>query len=460
VRRHRARPTAGPQARETTIIRHPLAALLLAAWLAVSAGPAAALGLIRDSEIERTLDRIANPILRAAGLNPASVNIYIVNSPQLNAFVAGGQNIFLFSGMITRMETIDQLRSIIAHETGHITGGHIARRDQALRGARGIAMIGMLGAVAAAVGGAPEAGLALGFGSRQAAERATLAHSRTEEASADQAGLRYMAAAGADPRAMLEVMRYFRGQEALMSNRQDAYARTHPLFAERLALIEERVSALPPGQPPSATDAYWHARMVAKFNGFLQNPRDTLARYPATDTSETAVLSRAIAYHRQPNQAQAMAHVDALIAARPEDPFYHELRGQFLLEAGQAAPAAQSYRRAVQLAPDEALILGGLGRALLNMNDASVTAEARDALARSSRLDRANAGVLRDLALAHARLGDEGNAALATAERYALEGRFDDAERNATRAATLLPNGSPGWQQAQDVITSARRAQN
>lgn len=428
--------------------------------LVLQTAQAAAMALIRDAEIERTLDRVANPILRAAGLNPASVNIYIVNSPELNAFVAGGQNIFLFSGMITRLETIDQLRSVIAHEVGHITGGHIARRDQALGGARGIGVIGLLGTIAAVAAGAPEAGIAVGIGSQQAAQRAALAHSRTEEAAADQAGLRYMVAAGADPGAMLEVMRFFRGQEVLLARRQDAYARTHPLFAERIALIEERVAQLPPGQPPSAADVYWHGRMVTKFNGFLRNPRDTLAANPASDGSEFAVLARAIAYHRLPNPREAIAHADALIRARPEDAFYHELRGQFLLEAGQAAPAAQSYRRAVALAPDEPLILGGLGRALLNMNDPAVLGEAREVLARSARLDRANAGVLRDLALAEARLGNEGAAALATAERFSLEGRFADAHRHAERAATLLPTGSPGWQQAQDVISAARRARN
>jgi predicted Zn-dependent protease len=318
----------------------------------------------------------------------------------------------------------------------------------------------MIGALAAAAAGSPEAGMALGIGGQHAAERAALAHSRAEEAAADLAGLRFMAAAGAEPRAMLEVMRLFRGQEALMTSRQDAYARTHPLFAERLRLIEERVAELPPGAPPSEADLYWHGRMVAKFNAFMLNPRDVLARHPASDRSEIAVMSRAIAYHRLPDPAQALAHVDALIAARPDDPFYHELRGQFLLESGRAAEAAASYRRAVALAPGEALILGGLGRALVATGDPARMREARDVLAQSARLDPADARVLRDLALAHARLGEEGLAALASAERLSLEGRFADALRLAERAAALLPTGAPPWQRAQDVITSARRALN
>lgn len=378
----------------------------------------------------------------------------------MNAFVAGGEQLFLNAGMISRLETIDQLRAVIAHETGHIVGGHYIRRDQALGGARGVAALGMIGALAAGLAGAPQAGLALGVGSRQVAERSALAHSRAEEASADQAGLRFMAAAGAEPRAALDVMRLFRGQEALYAHRQDAYVRTHPLFSERLRLIEDRVARLPRGKPPSAEDAYWHARMVAKFDAFLLSPRDTLRRYPESDGSEVAVLSRAIGYHRLPDPARAVAHADALITARPGDPFYHELKGQFLLESGHAGAAAEAYRRAVSLAPGEALILGGLGRALLNTGGEAATREAREALERSARLDPANPDVLRDLALARARTGEEGLAALATAERYALEGRFSDALRNAERAAAMLPAGSPGWRQAQDLITGARRALN
>jgi predicted Zn-dependent protease len=439
-----------------------LARILFGAALAAAlalAGPAArAQTLIRDAEIEATLKRLAYPMIRAAGLTPSTVRIYIVQDSEPNAFVAGGANLFLNSGLVTRLETADQLRAVIAHEIGHIAGGHIARRDQAMGVPRGVAAVGMAAALAAALGGGPEAGLMIAAGSQSAARRAALAHSRAEEASADQAGLRYLAAAGADPEAVLEVLRLFRGQEALLSSTQDAYARTHPLWSERIALVEARIAAMPPPPPPDPEDAYWHARMVAKFEGFLDSPRQTLRAYPAADASEAAALARAIAFHRAPDVARAQAAIDALIAARPDDPYYHELKGQFLLEAGRAAPAAAAYRRAVALAPDAPLILGGLGRALLNLDDAAATEEAAATLRRAVDMDRANPEVLRDLALAEARIGNEGAAALATAERFALAGRFDDALRHAEQAAVLLPRGSPGWTRAEDLVAQARRA--
>lgn len=391
-------------------------------------------------------------------MNPATVSIYIVEDREPNAFVAGGRNIFVHTGLLTELETVDQVRAVLAHEIGHISGGHLTRRDQMLQGARGIAAIGMLGAAAAALGGVPEASVAIATGAGQAAHRSALAHSRAEEASADQAGLSFLAAAGGDPGAMLEVLDHFRGQDATLSLYVDPYAQRHPMWSDRIALIEDRVARMPKGEPPSPEDSYWHARMVAKLDAFLGSPAQTFRRYPESDVSEPARLARAVAWHRRPDPGQAVAAIDALIAERPGDPYYRELKGQILLESGRAAQAAAAYRDAVTRAPREPLILGGLGRALLNMDDAAVLEEARGALARSADLDGADAAVLRDLALAEARLGNEGAAALATAERFALQGRFEDADRNATRAAALLPEGSPGWRRAQDLITMSRRA--
>jgi len=246
-----------------------------------------------------------------------------------------------------------------------------------MKGVGGTAAIGMLGALGAAAAGVPEASVAIAAGAAQVAHRSALAYSRSEEASADQAGLRYLAAAGGDAQAMLDVLDHFRGQDALLSaGHVDSYALSHPMCSERMALIEDRVAKLPPGAAPKAEDAYWHRRMVAKLDAFLGSPAQTLRKYPERDASEAAALARAIAWHRRPDPARADAAMQALLAARPDDPFYLDLEGQFLLESGRAAAAAEVYRQAVALAPKEPLILGGLGRALLNMDEDAATAEA------------------------------------------------------------------------------------
>ncbi|HVH03799.1 MAG TPA: M48 family metalloprotease [Amaricoccus sp.] len=446
-----------PARRNRRRLLRPILAFAAAALAVALATPAPALTLIRVAEIEATLGRIAAPLLRAAALSPSSVNIYIVADRDPNAFVAGGQNVFVHTGLLTELDSLDQVRAVLAHEIGHLAGGHQTRRDQALQGVKGIAAIGMLGAAAAAVGGAPQAAIAIGAATGQAAQRSALAYGRAEEATADQMALGFLAAAGTDPHAMLDVLAHFRGQEALTGRYAEPYAQNHPMWGERLAMIEDRVARMAPGRPASDEDLYWYGRMVAKLDGFIDSPAQTLRRYPESDTSEAATLARAVAWHRRPDDARAGAAVATLIAARPDDPYYHDLAGQFLLEAGRAGAAAAEYREAVALAPKEPLILGGLGRALLNTGDPDDTAAARDALARSVAMDDADEGVLRDLALAEARLGNEGAAALATAQRFVLQGRFPDADRNARRAADLLPEGSPGWRRAEDLITITER---
>lgn len=434
-----------------------IAALALS-LLALAFEPAAAKTFIRDAEIEHTLSRITDPILRAASISPATVHIYIVDDPELNSFVAGGQNIFVNSGMLMRLTSIDELRAVLAHETGHLAGGHIQRMADGMAGPRNLALLGLVAAAAATVGGNPAAGMALATGGQQVAQRSALAYTRGEEASADQAAVSFLASAGTDPQAMIDVLQMFEGQEALMTAQMDPYLVNHPLSPERISMLEERVAKLPKGHPADADDVYWYNRMVAKLKGFLQSPAQTMRDYPAGDTSEFATLARAVAYYQQPNMAKGAAEIARLLAIRPGDPYYLKLKGQFLLQAGQAGPAVEAYRAAVQAAPKEPLLLGALGRALLNTDDKGDTVEARDVLTRSAALDKESPDVWRDLALAEARLGNEGAAALDTAERYLLVGQFRDALRNADHASAVLPYGSPGWRRAQDITSIAQRA--
>lgn len=433
-----------------------IALLLVGLFLAL---PARSQGLIRDAEMEMTLRRVAGPVFNAAGLGVNQVDILMIDNPRMNAFVAGGNNIFIHTGLMRRLKSADQLRAVIAHETAHITGGHLARRNEKLRAQRGPIGLGLLLAVAAAASGNAEAGIAGGLIGAQIAQRDLLAHSRAEESAADQAGLRYMVGAGADPRAILEVMRLFRGQDALTGRTIiDPYAVTHPIWSQRIRYLEDLVASAPKGGGQSAEDAYWYGRLVAKFDGFLGNPRQTLRTY-ADDKTEIGALARAVAYHRLPDLRRARAEMAGLLKARPNDPYYNELNGQFLLENRQVDAAIAAYRKAVSLAPNEALILSGLGRALVAREGEAATREAVAVLERARQMDDADPAVYRNLAVAYARLGQPGQASLATAERFALQGRLRDAEIHATRASAQLTQGSPGWRKAQDILRIAKRVQ-
>jgi len=429
---------------------------MLALALILVQGPVLALGLIRDAEIERTLRWMSTPVFKAAGLPPQSVNIYIVNDDSMNAFVAGGRNVFLHSGLLSELETPSELIGVIAHETGHIAGGHEARRSIKLREARGPALLGLLAGIALGALGGGEAGTAIAAGSQSALLRDFLRHNRAEEAAADQAAVSYMARSGYDPEGLVSVLERFRGQEVLAVGNIDPYVLTHPLSTQRMQLLERRVAeakgARGSAGGPDQETAYWHARMRAKLQGFLDNPERVLNRLADEPETETTLYAKAVALHRLPSPREAVAAVDRLIAKRPDDAFYLELKGQILYESGDAQAAVPYYRRAVEAAPNQPLLRLGLGRALLALDTEAANREALAVLKAARRADPGDPAALRDLALAYARAGEQGMAALATAERYAMAGRIEDAILHAKRATAILPRGSPAWLRAEDIL--------
>lgn len=424
------------------------------AWMTL-VQPAQAVNLIRDADIEHSLSQLAEPILRAAGLNPSDVRILVVNDSGMNAFVINTRAIFIHSGLIQRLETAAQLQSVIAHEAAHIANGHIQRRLTNLRGANSAAGFGIALALAVAIAGDNAAAAGVAAGAAGSAQRQFFAHTRAEESAADQSSIRFMLDAGVEPAGALEVLDLFRGQEALSVSRQDPYARTHPLTSDRVRALRGLVAANP-GATAAKPDAdFWFARAKGKLSAFTQNPGWTLRRVRG-DTSPIGVMRAAVAYHRQADANNAIRNMQALLAQYPNDAYWHELYGQILLESRQAGPAVAAYQRAVDLAPNEPLILGGYGRALLAVNTSDSNARAVRALERARDRDGQSSAILRDLGQAYARTGQPGLASLATAERYALQGRLDDAVLHATRAADRLPRGSAPWQRAQDVLSATQ----
>lgn len=411
--------------------------------------------LIRDPDIEYGLKELAKPLISAAGLSPSRIDVLVINDDSMNAFVINDRTVFLHSGLIMRLGRADELQAVIAHELAHIANGHIARRMANAKAAGRIAAIGTaLGAATAAAGDA-DVGAGLAIGVASSANRTFLAHSRAEEASADAAGLRYMADAGVDPVAMVRVLTLFRGQEALVRGRQDPYVRGHPLTRDRLRDVTARAATLQVRTTESDGAEYWFQRAKGKLRAFIRNPSATLRAVTKDDASDIALLMRAVAYHRRPDPEAARREIDRLAAKRERDPFVHELRGQILLESRDVSGAVAAYGRATELAPGHPLILAGYGRALLAAGRGS---EALAVLERARDRDPGDPRLLRDLAQAYGRAGDNGQASLATAERYALLGRPRDAAINAERALGLLARGSPGWRRADDILSAAKRA--
>lgn len=436
-------------------------ALALAAGIALSplAGRAQGLSLIRDSEIENIIRSYTTPLFQAAGLSADAIDVHIVNDDQINAFVAGGMNLFINTGLLMASEDPGEVIGVLAHETGHIAGGHLARTREAVRNASAEQILAYILGAAAVVAGQGEAGQAIIVGGTGLAQQSIIRYSQAQEQAADQAAVRYLDATGQSAEGLLDMFRRLEDQELLVAERQDPYVRSHPLTRERIRFIKNHVanSAFSGGEEQTARLAAHH-RMVAKLTAFLKAPNRVLKLYPESDTSVPARYARAIAYYRIPELDRALAEIDGLIADDPDDPWFHELKGQILFENGRIADAIAPYERAVGLKPKEGLLRLGLARAQLETGDLGLNREAIENLKIATKVEPRHAPYWRFLGIAYARDEQVALSSLAFAEDAILRGKLPEARHHAERAKEGLPEGSPSWLRAEDISAAADAA--
>ena len=417
---------------------------------------------IRDAEIENYLHTLAAPIYRAADIEPKNVTIVIVESNVVNAFVAEGMNEFFYTGLLQLTDDPEQLAGVIAHETGHIAGGHLIRGKEEQRNASAEAILGTILAVGAGVasgnGGLAAGGLA---GGTQLAERSFLSFSRSQEASADAAGMSFLDRAGITSHGMLEFFHKLAGQELLPADRQEEYVRTHPLTQDRVDAVQQHweVSSLKNMKLPSTLYAM-HERMKAKLMGYLQ-PETALLRYTDKDPRLSTRYARAIALYRTGKADRALTVTDGLIAQEPVNPFFYELKAQIQFDNGRVEESVQNYKKANELLPDSALLRQAYGHALLESKDTSRLDVAIQQLLESNRLEDRMPMTWRFLAAAWGRKAEltqdtrfEATATYALAEEAAAQGNDKAAGQLADRAMKGLSKGSAYWLRAQDIKLS------
>lgn len=434
--------------------------MLLAASLFAGIQPAAAQQVLRDAETEALLRDISRPLIIAAGLQPENVQVVLLHDREINAFVAGGQIVYLHSGLFTVADNANEVQGVIAHELGHITGGHIIRIGEGVQQATGIMILSLLLGAAAMAAGAGEAGMGVLAAGQQAAMGRFLSFTRVQENSADQAGAEYLSRAGVSGRGSLAFFERLLNLEYRMNiPQEDSYARTHPLNAERIAVLQNRYHEDPAWDRPTdpALEARFQ-RVRAKLSGYVDDPSTVLTRYPESDRSIPARYARAYVYHRTAHSEQANAEVSALLATAPHDPYFLELKGQVLLESGHPREAVTALRDAVARSNDQPLIAALLGHALISTEDPANFDEAKRVLRIAVGRDNSNPFAWYQLGIVYDREGDEARAALATAERYNLTGQPQLALPNAERALMGIPVGTPDWLRAQDIAMVSRSA--
>jgi len=442
------------------------------AVIALALAPMAALAqekekgpsILRDTETEQLLRDYTRPILRAAGLEKQNIQVTIINESVFNAFVADGRRIFVNYGALMQSETPNQIIGVLAHETGHLAGGHLAKLHEQLERAQTQAIIAMLlgaGALAAGAtksggnGGLADAGAAAIVGPQEMIRRSLLSYVRGQEENADRAGVKFLTATGQSAKGMYDTFKRFTNDSLFAAHGADPYVQSHPMPAERVAALEEM----------ARTSPYWdkkddpalqarHDMMRAKISAFMERQDTVYRRYPISNTTLPARYAHAITTYLHGDLHNAITQIDGLIAAQPNNPYFYELRGQALLEGGRPAEAIAPLRKAVQLSNNAPLIEMLLGQALVASDNKAYAEEAigilRAAVARET---EAPLGYLQ-LAMAYSRKGDLAEADLASAQAAYLRGDNKTARDLASRAKTRFAVGTPGWVKADDIITA------
>jgi predicted Zn-dependent protease len=416
--------------------------------------------LIRDVETETMLRTFASPVFRAAGLDPNAVHIYIVDDPHINSFVAGGQNVFEYTGTIERLKTPNEIVGIFAHETGHIADGDIAKfgtemHDATIKGI--IAMV--VGGAAALAAGQPEGIAGAMAGGEGVGERSFLHFSVAEEGAADHAALKFLDETHQSAKGLLDVFKMLEPEELLGPTDESPYLRTHPLTSERIAYVQEHVLHSPYSNNPDPPQ--WVAMLKnvqAKLHGFLDPPAETLERYPPSDKSVPARYARAVAYFRIPELSKALTEINGLIHDYPNNPYFWELKGQMLFENGDVNQAVAPYKRAVAL-NDAPLMRVELAQVELETGDPKLLPDARAQLSSAVDFEHDNPDAWHFLAIAYGRSNNIGMAALCLSEEGIANGDYDYAIQQAIRARQLLPPGAQ-HQHAEDLLNQAKQLKN
>ena len=414
------------------------------------------LSIIRDTEIEKTLKSWGEPVFKAAGLDPKNVHIILVKNDAINAFVAGGANIFIYTGLINKAENPGELIGVIAHETGHIAGGHLIRSREAIERASYESIIGLLlglgTAIASGDASAAQAGV---MSSSSFAQRRYLAHSRVQESSADQAALTFLEKAQINPTGLESFMQKMQSDMYVPESQQSEYVRTHPLMENRMEALKYRVSQSPyinKDLPPLWKQQ--HARMKAKLIGFI-HPEQVPWVYDDRDISIPAQYARAIADYRNSKFESANAKIDKLIEQEPGNPYFLELKAQMLMEFGYTKEAATIYRKASDILPQAPLLRIAHAHALIEsslQNDQGILGEAVGELERALQQEPRSPRIHRLLATAYGRLGQENRAKLHLAEEAVLQRYYTYARQHVEAIIATEEEGSPTWIKAKDLL--------
>jgi predicted Zn-dependent protease len=402
----------------------------------------AGINLIRDAQTEKFLRDLSNPVFKAAGLNSKDIKIYIINDDSINAFVAGGQNLFINTGLIRKFETPDALIGVVAHESGHIASGHLARQSEGSEGAQRAMMLSYLLGISAMIGGSPDAGMALILGGSQTAQRLFMKFTRMQEEAADAHAIEYLAKISYPANGLIELLEFFESQMIGYKDQIDEYLLSHPVSQKRIDLLKSRTIGKKFSDKKINQQLQKQMNIVlAKLEGFMDDSNQLLEKYK-NYTDERSNYIKAIALSKKGKIDEALRMLDLVMMANLSDGFLFELRGQILFESGRIQDAAIAYNQAVKLLnyEDSALSKIGFATTILSLKttDKDLLNLAIKRLQEAKNLEEQNPILFKYLAVAYSKINDEGKSLLELSEFNFLVGDKDKCRRYAKEAKDKL----------------------
>jgi predicted Zn-dependent protease len=416
------------------------------------------IGILRDTETEEMLRSYETPLARAAGLNPIP-KVWLIGDDEINAFASygeDGENIFIFSGILLWLHTPNELIGVMAHETGHISAGHLSRGQYGMKKAMIPMLLSLIAGVGAMIAGAGEVGMAImGIGQAYAMGQFA-AFTRVQESTADQIAAKLLLATHQSPMGMYHTFQRFANEEAMSAYKLDKFAVDHPSGQDRVFDLNDMVEQSPYREVQDSPEVLHTFQMVqAKLAGFVLPVKDALIRFPESDNSEPARYARSMAYLRQPNLVKAMGAINSLIAEEPNNPYFYEARGQIYMSMAKPAQAIPDYQKSVSLRPRAPQLLLALATAQIATENDAMAQPALANLKAAILVEDDDVFTWFETAQAYSMLKNEPMANLATAEQWYIVGDMRRAVVFATRARGKLPQGSADWQRANDIIGAA-----
>lgn len=435
-------------------------ALALGSWHQAHAQDLSNGMILSDTEIDSTLAEMARPVMEAGHLVPGTIHLHMIVDDSINAFVNSSTDMFLNTGLLLKSKTPNEVIGVMAHETGHIVGGHTVMVSSDMAAVNSISLLSTLLGIAAGVAtGNPEVGIAIMMGGQRAALGRFLSFTRSQEARADQFALQALEDSHQSSQGLYNFFERLYGEELLITTNPDPYMQSHPITTDRMEVVGAWVKK---AHYTSAQDnpelVQKYRRMIAKLYAFLKPQIATLQKYPESDKSVEGRYARAIAYYRRGQFDKALPIVDGLLTDLPKDPYFWQIKGDMLLSKAKIDDSVVAYREAIKFLPNAPEILTAMSRAMNESNNPDYFLETERNLKHALDLDPENPDAWDLLAAAYAHNDKLGLSAYAAAERAILMGQFGDVARYTIQAEKLLEKDTPIWYRLQDIKVLAQNS--